>query len=183
MSKNQERQLQQLIRLDQEKGTDFAVRVEAGEITVAEGMKRALAHLQPAFDLVITFAKYGKGSTTQQDSKILWWKVAGQERQAPKGRLTLADLISSKALEKYVLVGTEVSDLQVANRYVLKERQDAPLRAARYAGATHVSSVDKNEFYQDTRSSAGALVARWDGDGITTWKRKGAHPPEWAERI
>lgn len=176
---NQERQLNQLKRLD----PALATQAEAGTITPAEGLKMVVAGMQPDFDLTIASRKYGTGMSSQADNPVEWWQVAGGKLEHPKSKISLTDLINMGKLDAYVLVSVEVKEFAIVRRYVKKDRQDAPLRAARFARATHRSSLDPNEFYQETRTGAGTLSARWDGDWITEWKRFKAHLPEWAVRI
>lgn len=72
---------------------------------------------QPLYDLLIASKKYGYGSTTNADAPIIWWKVAGHEKQAPRRSLSIVDPALQQRLEAYELVDTEVQPSQVIRKY------------------------------------------------------------------
>lgn len=94
----------------------------AGEI-VRKAMLGVLERLgarpqsAPGYDLVIASKKYGRGSTTQLDAPVLWWKEINKEREVPTGRITLLDPRMQARLAGYDLVDTEIQPNQIVRRY------------------------------------------------------------------
>lgn len=71
----------------------------------------------PAFDLVICTKKLPFVSAP--DGKILWFKLAGQEKVEPTKTAHLTDGPIQAKLARYELVGTEARQSQVIRRYRL----------------------------------------------------------------
>lgn len=78
------------------------------------------AALLPQYDLVIA-SKKSYGSTSEAGAPILWWKLAGKEREAPPTSCTLLDPLIQKRLLAYELVATEARQGMVIRRYVRRE--------------------------------------------------------------
>jgi hypothetical protein len=81
---------------------------------------------QPLYDLVIASRKYGYGHTTNTDAPIVWWKVAGQPKEALKKRVSLATPLIQERLQKYYLVDTEVHPTEVIRKYCKKTYDVTP---------------------------------------------------------
>ena len=79
----------------------------------------------PLFDLVIASRKNGYGTTSHADSPILWWKMAGQQREKPAKPVSLIHPLIQKRLQAYELVDTEVQINQVIRKYRRLEVQNA----------------------------------------------------------
>ena len=69
------------------------------------------------YDLVIASRKTGYGTTSHADSPILWWKMAGQEKETPAKPVTLIHPLVQKRLQAYELVDTEVQINQIIRKY------------------------------------------------------------------
>lgn len=69
------------------------------------------------FDLLIASRKGGYGSTSHADAPILWWKLAGCEKEKPAKPVTLVHPLIQKRLAAYELVDTEVQPNQVIRKY------------------------------------------------------------------
>lgn len=78
---------------------------------------RMASDLAPPVDLVIASRKYGRGSTSQADAPILWWKLVGRPKEVPPRPCSLVDPVIQKRLRAYKLVDTEVQANQVVRRY------------------------------------------------------------------
>lgn len=81
------------------------------------GQQQNSKTLTPLFDLVIASRKNGYGTTSHADSAILWWKLAGQEKEKPAKPVSLIHPLVQKRLQAYELVGTEVQINQVIRKY------------------------------------------------------------------
>ena len=125
----------------------------------------------PTFDLLISTSKSG---LTTADDKILWWKVAGKEKQEPPvWGCTLTNPVIQKRLLAYELVDTEVKQFEVIRKY----RKLDDLAVARQARATH-KDRDGN-FYK--KGEAGVWVGKVE-NGIIEWNlSKYYHMPEITE--
>lgn len=176
---NFSRQLYQLSQL----APTLADQAEAGQIEPAEGLRQILADRQPRYDLCVAVRKFGRGSTADPAHPVTWVQ-AGQNKPQPLKGWTLARLAAEGKLDSYFPVGTEVREGEIVHRYIRKDRQDAPLRVARAAGASHRSKPEPNLFYQDLGNGRGCLEARWTGNGLGEWKPgRWGYPPESAGRI
>ncbi len=74
---------------------------------------------QVLFDLVIASKKYGCGSTDHAEAPILWWKVAGQDKEElyPSRLVSLVDSVVQNKLANYELVATDVKVNMIIRKY------------------------------------------------------------------
>lgn len=70
----------------------------------------------PLFDLVIASKKSGYGITSRASAPVLWYKLAGQPKQNPKGWALTQPAVQAR-LQDYELVDTEVRQNQVIRKY------------------------------------------------------------------
>ena len=77
--------------------------------------------MTPICDLVIATKKipYISGP----DGYILWWKVAGQDKQVLTKKAFLTDDIIQKRLTGYRLVSTEARQGEIVRRYTKEKTQ------------------------------------------------------------
>ena len=87
----------------------------------------------PTYDLLISTKRLGLSTGSIASDKILWWKVAGQEKGEPFRTRAITDPLVQKRLLAYELVDTEVKQFEVIRKY----RKLDDLAIARQAGATH----------------------------------------------
>lgn len=72
------------------------------------------------YDLVIASKKYGYGSTTNANSPILWWKLAGEAKEDVYAqKYTLINPVIQQKLLDYELIKTEVHSCQIIRKYRL----------------------------------------------------------------
>lgn len=74
---------------------------------------------QVLFDLVIASKKYGYNSTDHAEAPILWWKLAGQEKEEiyPARKISILDAAVQDRLQDYELVSTEVKSGMIIRKY------------------------------------------------------------------
>lgn len=74
---------------------------------------------QVLFDLVIASKKYGYNSTDHAEAPILWWKLAGQEKEElyPGRKINILDAAVQDRLQDYELVATEPKLNMIIRKY------------------------------------------------------------------
>ena len=73
------------------------------------------------YDLAVAVKKYGYGLSTNGQSPILWYKLAGQPKKEPAG-WTMAKLVSRGRLDGFELIDTEVKINMIVYRYRRADR-------------------------------------------------------------